>query len=51
MQAVLLFLQANFLNVAVSILIIDRALERIFPNAKILAKFDEILSNLGVKAN
>lgn len=50
MQAFIAFVSANFMNIAVGILVLDRALERIFPNATVLKKLDEVMSNMGIKA-
>lgn len=50
MQAIITFVSGNFMNIAVGILVIDRALERIFPNATVLKKIDDLMSQVGIKS-
>jgi hypothetical protein len=47
--AIIAYIGSNWMSIAITILLIDRVLERIFPNATILKKIDMLLGQAGIQ--
>lgn len=43
------WLMTNGMNIIISLLAIDRAIERMFPSSKVLKKIDDVLANIAPK--